>query len=342
MKRYLTLALALAFFITFAPMAIAFSAGSVRAETGSDGGESLEEAQESDLQDKSENGAVYESFSVLDVSTGEIISVSAKDYVIGAVCAEMPATFDDEALKAQAVSAYTYAVRQCLREEENPTAELCGADFSNDPSKYQGYYTRAQAEQFYGENSEEYFGKIESAVNEVFGYVITYEDQPIIPAFHSMSAGVTESAENAWGTAVEYLVPVESACDKEAPKYLEEVRFDKETLRGKLMGALGSDLALPEDFTKWLTINEVSGSGTVLSVSVGDTAVSGADIREALSLRSACFEVAFEGDEAVFITKGYGHGVGMSQYGANYMAQSGKSWTEILEHYYPGCTVKKL
>ena len=176
----------------------------------------------------------------------------------------------------------------------------------------------------------------------MYGYVITFEDQPIIPAFHSMSAGVTESAENAWGTAVEYLVPVESACDKEAPKYLEEVRLDKETLREKLTGSLGADLALPEDFTKWLAVNEVSSSGTVLSVSVGDTAVSGSDIREALSLRSACFEVRFEGDEAVFTTKGYGHGVGMSQYGANFMAQSGKSWTEILEHYYPGCTVEKL
>lgn len=342
MKRYLTLALALAFFITFAPMAVVFSAGSVRAETGSDGGASLEGAQESQPQDKSEKTGIYDTFSVLDVSTGEVISVSARDYVIGAVCAEMPATFEEEALKAQAVSAYTYAVRQCLREEENPTEELCGADFSNDPSKYQGYYTRAQAEQFYGENFDEYYGKIETAVDSVSGYVITYEDQPIIPAFHSMSAGVTESAENAWGTAVEYLVPVESACDKEAPKYLEEVRLDKETLREKLTGSLGADLALPEDFTKWLAVNEVSSSGTVLSVSVGDTAVSGSDIREALSLRSANFEVRFEGDEAVFTTKGYGHGVGMSQYGANFMAQSGKSWTEILEHYYPGCTVEKL
>ncbi len=342
MKRYLTLALALAFFITFAPMAVVFSADSVSVGTGSDAGESYEGEGGLDPQDKSENTGVYDSFSVLDVSTGEIISVSAQDYVIGAVCAEMPATFEEEALKAQAVSAYTYAVRQCLREEENPTAELCGADFSNDPSKYQGYYTRSQAEQFYGENFDEYYGKIESAVNEVFGYVITYDEEPIIPAFHSMSAGVTESAENAWGTAVEYLVPVESACDKEAPKYLEEVRLDKETLRGKLTDSLGADLVLPEDFTKWLAINEVSSSGTVLSLSVGETSVSGADIREALSLRSACFEVKFEGDEAVFTTKGYGHGVGMSQYGANFMAQSGKNWQEILEHYYPGCQVKKL
>lgn len=279
-----------------------------------------------------------EPYKVLDVSTGEVIEVSQRDYVIGAVCAEMPATFEEEALKAQAVAAHTYAERQRLREKENPTPELCGADFSNDTSKYQGYFTENQAKQYFGENFEMNYAKITEACDEVIDYIITYEDEPIISAFHSMSSGKTESAENAWGAAVEYLVPVDSGYDTSAPKYLEEVRYTKDVLKSKLEAAF-SGIALGEDFSEWITVAGTSDSGTVLTAAVGDKTVSGNDIRTALALRSACFTVQYEGDEAVFTTKGYGHGVGMSQYGANAMAAEGKTWREILEHYYQGCTI---
>lgn len=281
-----------------------------------------------------------EPYKVLDVSTGEIIEVSQRDYVIGAVCAEMPATFEAEALKAQAVAAHTYAERQRLKEKENPTPELCGADFSNDTSKYQGYFTENQAKQYFGDNFDLNYTKITEACDEVINYILTYEDEPIISAFHSMSSGKTESAENAWGAAVDYLVPVDSEYDTSAPKYLEEVRYKKDVLKGKLEAAF-SGVTLSDDFTKWITVASVSDSGTVLSASVGDKTVSGSDIRTALALRSACFTVTYEGDETVFSTKGYGHGVGMSQYGANAMAGEGKSWQEILEHYYPGCTITR-
>lgn len=277
-------------------------------------------------------------YKVLDISTGQVIEVPADDYIIGAVCAEMPATFEPEALKAQAVAAHTYAERQRLRELENPTPELCGADFSNDTSKYQGYFTENQAKQYYGDNFELNYTKISEAVSEVKDYILTYEDEPIISAFHSMSAGKTESAENAWGSPVEYLVPVDSSFDTSAPKYLEEVRYEKELLREKLTTAF-SGIELGEDFTKWLTVASVSESGTVLTAAAGNKTVSGNDIRTALGLRSACFEIKYEGEEAVFTTKGYGHGVGMSQYGANSMAAEGKSWQEILKHYYPGCEI---
>ncbi|MBQ8297926.1 MAG: stage II sporulation protein D [Ruminococcus sp.] len=282
-----------------------------------------------------------ESYKVLDVSTGEVLEVSAEEYIIGAVCAEMPATFEPEALKAQAVAAHTYAERQRLRELENPTPELCGADFSNDTSKYQGYFTLNQAKQYFGENFDVNYNKIKTAAEEVCDYIITYEDEPIISAFHSMSSGKTESAENVWGAAVEYLVSVDSSADTSAPKYLEEVRYDKELLRAKLTSSF-EGIQLGEDFTKWLTAGEISESGTVLTVAVGGKTVSGNDIRTALSLRSACFEVKYEGEEAVFTTKGYGHGVGMSQYGANSMAAEGKTWQEILQHYYPGCEIKQV
>lgn len=293
-----------------------------------------------EISESKEPSYTGEPYKVLDVTTGKVTDVDEKTYVVGAVCAEMPATFEPEALKAQAVAAHTYAERQRLKERSEPTAELCGADFSNDTTKYQGYFTKNQAMQYYGDNFETYYDKIENAVNEVMPYIITYGDEPIISAFHSMSSGMTESAENAWGTAVEYLVPVDSSYDTSAPRYLEEVSYSKEQLR-QILAEKFSGINLGEDFTTWISINSVSDSGTVLSAMVGDFKVSGNDIREVLGLRSACFEVSYDGDTVIITTRGFGHGVGMSQYGANAMASDGKSWREILEHYYPECTIEK-
>lgn len=282
-----------------------------------------------------------EPYRVLDMASEEIIEVPVRDYVIGAVCAEMPASFHEEALKAQAVAAHTYAERQRLRERENPTADLMGADFSNDTSKYQGYFTKAQAKQFLGESFDESYAKISAAVDEVLPYILTYEDEPIVAAFHSMSSGKTESAENAWGASAPYLVPVESSYDTEAPGYREEIRLTKDVLRQKLETAFAG-IVLGDDFSSWIKTGECSASGTVLTAWAGDRSVSGNELRQALSLRSACFEVRFEGEEAVFITRGYGHGVGMSQYGADSMADEGRSWKEILRHYYSGAEVFPL
>lgn len=277
-------------------------------------------------------------YRVLDVSSGQVIEVPVRDYIIGAVCAEMPATFDCEALKAQAAAAHTYAERQRLREKASPTPELCGADFSNDTSKYQGYFTVNQAKQYYGEAFEQSYKKIADAVDEVADFIITYNDEPIISAFHSMSPGMTESAENAWGTAVDYLVPVESDADTSAPKYLEETVYQRDVLREKLSSAFGA-ADLGDNMEEWVKVTGTSESGTVLTASVGGIIVSGSDIRSALALRSPCFTVKSEGDSMTFTTKGYGHGVGMSQYGANSMALNGSTWEEILAHYYVGCSI---
>ncbi len=281
-----------------------------------------------------------EPYRVLDVSTGEVLEVPVSDYVKGAVCAEMPATFEPEALKAQAVAAHTYAERQRMLERSSPEPELMGADFSNDTSKYQGYFTQSQARSYFGDSYEMNYRKISDAVDEVLPYILTYEDEPIISAFHSMSSGVTESAENAWGAHVDYLVPVESPGDKEAPKYREEYRFGKAELKEMLEKAF-PDIVLEGDMKEWLTVTDISDSGTVLALQAGDMQLTGNQIRTALGLRSACFDIRTEGEQAVFTTRGFGHGVGMSQYGANTMAKSGSSWQEILAHYYPGCSISE-
>lgn len=281
-----------------------------------------------------------EPYKVLDYSSGQINEVSVRDYVIGAVAAEMPASFEAEALKAQAVAAHTYAERQRKLQRENPDSSVGSADFSNDPNKYQGFFTNDMILHYFGDNYHTHYKKIAAAVDEVLPYIIVYKDEPIIAAFHSMSSGKTESAENAWGAAVDYLVPVDSGADTEAPGYTDETAIDIDFVKARLERVF-EGAKLGENPEKWITIEKISPSGTVLEALVGDVRVSGSDIREAFALRSADFTVKWTDEEAVFTTKGYGHGVGMSQYGANYMAQNGKNWREILEHYYPNAEISE-
>lgn len=282
-----------------------------------------------------------ETILMLDTSTGDVLSLSMKDYIIGAVTAEMPASFEKEALKAQAVAVHTYAVRQQQAESQKPSPELCGAALSNDSDHYQAYFTKSQAMEFYGTGYENAYEKISSAVEEVLPYIITYDDKPILAAFCSMSSGQTESAANVWGQEVPYLIPADSSGDKSAPNYIWEKEFSKKELKSLLESAFseGDFSSSKEDFIK---IEKCSESGTVLSATVGGLKVSGQDIRNALSLRSASFEAEWNGDTCTITTKGYGHGVGMSQYGANAMAKSGADWKEILMHYYTDAKICKV
>lgn len=279
-----------------------------------------------------------ETILMLDISTGEVMELSMREYIIGAVCAEMPASFEEEALKAQAVAVHTYAVRQKLLESENPTSDLCGAHLSNDSSRYQAYFTESQARQFYGTGFDQAYEKITAAADEVLPYILVYEDEPILAAFCSMSSGTTESAENVWGADVPYLVPAESTADENAPNFLEEKIFEAAELKTLLEDAF-PDADFSQPVKNWLTAEDVSDSGTVLTANAGGTAVTGQEVRTALSLRSAAFDVEWNGDTCTITTKGYGHGVGMSQYGADAMAKTGADWQEILMHYYTGAEI---
>ena len=346
MKKHLTVILFLSLMIGVLPaIPVRLSRGGTKAAVPADktaNEVSTETQQETSLPETetAHETVSDEPYKVLNTADGEVTEVSVRDYVIGAVCAEMPASFEPEALKAQAAAAHTYAERQRALERAKPDASLKGADFSNDTSKYQGYFTKEQIKQYYGENFDEYYGKVSKAVDEVLPYILTYNGSPIISAFCSMSSGKTESAENAWGTAVDYLVPVDSSYDTSAPKYMEEVRFNAEALRDKL-GSAFPDIKLEGDISEWLAVTDVSESGTVLTLTAGDKSISGNELRSALGLRSACFDIRYENDSAVITTRGFGHGVGMSQYGADAMAKDGHSWQEIVAHYYPGCTISE-
>lgn len=288
------------------------------------------------LHEYKDSPSSAEPYRILCTATGKTEEVPVRDYVIGAVAAEMPASFHPEALKAQAAAAHTYAERQRLIARSSPDLSLCGADLSDDTTKYQGYITEAEMRQYYGDKFDEYYKKISSAADEVMDVILTYRDEPAIAAFHSMSPGRTESAENMWGEPIDYLVPVDSPADTSAPRYMDEVHFTEAMLRSKLEKAFPG-IELTGSMGDWLETEEVSPSGTVLAVRAGDMTVTGNELRTALGLRSACFTAEFTGDETVITTRGFGHCVGMSQYGANAMAAEGSSWREILAHYYPGC-----
>ena len=165
-----------------------------------------------------------------------------------------------------------------------------------------------------------------------------YGGEPIVAAFHSTSGGRTESAEVIWGSEVEYLVPVDSAEDEASPVYLDEKTFTEEEFRVRL------EVAYPDaDFSdapeKWLVIGDRSASGTVLELSAGGEILTGTEFRQLFSLRSANFTVEYADGQFTITTKGNGHGVGMSQYGANAMANEGADYKEILLHYYTGAEV---
>lgn len=278
---------------------------------------------------------------VLDYTSGQVSELSLRDYVIGAVLGEMPAAYHEEALKAQAVAARTYAVRRREKQRLSPDPELMGADISNDSSKYQAYFTPEQAKAFYGEGYEAYYEKAAAAVDATGNDVLVYEGEPIVAAFHSTSGGKTESAEVVWGNPVDYLVPVESESDEKSPSYLNEQTFTEAEAKARLETAL-KDADFGDDPSEWIKTEEKSASGTVTKMTAGGAGLTGAEFREIFSLRSANFTVEYEDGIFTVTTRGSGHGVGMSQYGANAMAKAGSDYKEILLHYYTGAEIADM
>jgi len=280
-------------------------------------------------------------FTIYDLSTGELHTLTAEEYTLCAVSAEMPPTFSEAALQAQAVASYTYALRAKYDNEKSPDPALCGADFAADPSNWKGFVTREQYIQRYGEeNGSAYWEILENAVKPVIGYVMLYQDRPIVAAFHSISNGRTEEASNVWNGTAPYLIPVESPGDRYAPGYETAEVFEPQALAEAFVSAgLIESSAVTDQPEYWFSPASLTPSGYVVSVQFCGKPIRGTDIRNALGLRSACFTVEYLNNSFLIRVCGYGHGVGLSQYGAEYMAQQGSSWQEILEHYYTGIEI---
>jgi len=268
---------------------------------------------------------------------GTVEATPLNEYLWSVVAAEMPASFRLEALKAQAVAARTY----CLYQRGGEGEKHPGADVCTDYTCCQAYLTRDQAEAGWGEQSTDYAGKVDRAVAETDGLLCLYEGQPIDAVFFSSAAGRTLDAVAVWGAQVPYLAAVDSPEGEEVPGWHTLVTFTPEEFRERLLEACPqADLAGPPE--TWFGDWSVDDAGTVESVSVGGETLTGTQVRSIFGLRSAHFTVQAAKERVDFSVVGYGHGVGMSQYGANALAGEGKTFEEILKWYYTGVTVAGL
>ncbi|MBQ2273905.1 MAG: stage II sporulation protein D [Clostridia bacterium] len=253
------------------------------------------------------------------------------DYIFGVVAAEMPALYEPEALKAQAVAAYTFA---CYKKSNDNISEY---DITADGDTSQCFVTREEAATRWGEKAEEYTQKIDDCIKSVLGEFLSYDDKPIFAAYHAISTGITNDCKDVWDQDLPYLKSVKSIGDPLAEGFLTEVTFTREELEAKL-SQITSPTGEPQNYFSEVITND---NGYVSTLNYCGKDVSGAVLRELLELRSTCFVVSFSDDVFKFTVKGYGHGVGMSQNGANYMAKQGSNYKEILLHYYNGATLQK-
>lgn len=261
----------------------------------------------------------------------EIIEdIGIEEYVKGVVAAEMPVSFEQEALKAQAVAARTYALKK-MEENENISEQ----DIE------QAYLSKEELKQRWGNDYNTYWNKINKAVNDTRGLVMTYDDEMIDAVFHSTSAGYTENSENIWSQALPYLKSVDSHQDENSPEFITEVSFSSKEIISKLQSLYSDILFTDASLLQQIQIVERSQAGYILQIQIGNKMLTGKQVREALNLKSSNFTITQKDDNIIFITKGYGHGAGMSQYGANYMAKEGSTYEEILKHYYQDVKITK-
>ena len=251
----------------------------------------------------------YGSIKLLHSKTGEVEEVALDDYLVNVVSAEMPADFEIEALKAQAVVARTYTIYKTIKKWEESKRE----------SNWQ---------------------KIVNCVNQTKGQIITYGNQPINAFFHSNSGGVTETAVNVWGGGnYPYLQVVETAGEEGYTQYASEVSLTHDELLNKIKTKY-EDIAIDFNNDDEIKIIEHTESGRVKTVKFGNHNISGVEARTLLGLKSTNFEIIKENDKIKFSVKGYGHGVGMSQTGADAMAKQGSTYEDIIKHFYVGVELK--
>lgn len=258
--------------------------------------------------------------------------ISMDEYLLGALAAEMPASFEPEALKAQAVALRTYA----LYKVKNGTPAHPEADICSDSACCAAWADAETLRERWGADYDTYTAKLRAAIAATDGVYLTYGDEPALAVFHASSAGMTEASGDVWSTALPYLVSVESPeNDENVPHFVSEITLTAEEFRSAISEAYPAAV-FPEDTAQWLTGAEYSAGGRLVSLTIGGVTVPGTALRALFSLRSTAMTIAVAPDSVTITTRGSGHGVGMSQYGANLLALDGLTCEEILAHYYPG------
>ena len=262
--------------------------------------------------------APSEKIKVYDHTQDKVIEMDFERYIMNVLSAEMPASFEEEALKAQAVAARTYTAQKIASGWDDPYHK--GADICTDSTHCQAYRQMSEL----GDNAK----RIHNAVESTLGELALYNGEPIRAVFHSSSHGQTERCSDVWIEDLPYLQSVESPWDSACPDYICEVSFSKD----EVCELFNVDNPSIEQITR-------SGAGGVMSITIGGEEFKGTQVRSKLNLRSTCFTVAENSDNLTFRTEGYGHGVGLSQWGAQGMAKEGYDYKQILCHYYKGISI---
>ena len=274
---------------------------------------------------------------LLHQKTGEVEEVAIDDYLCHVVSSEMPADYEIEALKAQGLVARTYTLYK-IKNKKHEIADIC-----DQSTCCQAWITKEDRLARWDEDKRESnWQKIVDCVNATKGKIITYNNEPINAFFHANSGGTTELPVNVWGgSGLPYLQVVETSGEEGYTQYSSEVEFTEEELINKLKGTY-ADIQIDFTNTEDLKIVAYTDSGRVKTVKFGNHELSGVETRTLLGLKSTNFEIIRENEKIKFQVKGYGHGVGMSQTGANTLAKEGKNYEEIVKHFYVGVEISEI
>lgn len=281
----------------------------------------------------------YNTVKVLHTKTNNIEEVNLDEYLYGVVSAEMPASFEKEALKAQSIVARTYTIYKIIHNGGKHE----GADICDNSNCCQAWISKENRLSKWEEiERESNWNKIVQAVNETKGKIITYNGEPINAFFHSNSGGKTETTMNVWGgNGYPYLQSVATAGEEEYSQYASEVKLSKQDFIDKVKEK-HPEFVIDFGQENCIQILEYTDGNRVKTIRMGNLELSGVEVRTILGLRSANFKVEMEQESIKFEVVGYGHGVGMSQTGADSMAKQGNSYREIIQHFYTGVEIVKM
>ena len=323
MKRVIIVAVGLVIFIFLLPLVL----------IGKGKGETVLPAlpTPAPAQSKTDSGTMVR----VKIGEGQIKEMSLSDYLWSVTAAEMPASFELEALKAQAVTARTYTAWKMNAGEANHL----DADVCTEVTCCQAFIAPEVVRANWGEHAEHYTDKIRAAVGETDGEILTYQGEVIQAVFFSSAAGRTEDAVEVWGNSVPYLVGVDSPEGENVPNYRTQVALTQEQFREIFLKRF-PQADLSGSAETWFQDIHTTSSGRVAQMKVGGVEVKGTELRSLFNLRSTSFMIGCDEENVKFQVTGYGHGVGMSQYGANTMAQQGKTYRDILTWYYTGIEVR--
>ena len=273
--------------------------------------------------------------SVFSHNDKSVTEVDITDYVCGCLAAEMPLSFHDEALKAQAVACYSFAL-WIKNNADNPKSEL--ADVTDSPDTHQAYLNESQLKEKWGNEFPQNYKKIKKIVSSVSGQYLAFDNEPIMAVYHSLSPGKTQSAENVWGNDIPYLRSTTAPGDKLSPEYQSSVTLDLNQIKQAVQKNKSYKFNLKAN-----PIGEIkeTDSGYVESAEIYSVVMNPKELRALFGLKSPFFSLKKTDNSVTFTVYGYGHGVGMSQYSADYMARQGSDYKEILNHFYKGATLSE-